>query len=487
MSECRVAVAMEEPTQKSNRDVSQRPSKEGVLERDVALENVVMLAGIGRDDAVQRELASLHPADIAELIDHLEDARMVDGVFGLLPREVAPAVLTLVSPPSRDELLEGLSDEDLGALLAELDTDDATDLLEALPVERISNVLARLPATLAAELGDLLHHPADTAGGIMQTEYVAVPQDATVEEAIGIIRRERDEVSEVHNVFVIDSQAHLEGVLPLRNLVLAGPDERVANIMVRQVVSVGEEMQQDEVARILQKYDLVSIPVTDAERRLVGLITVDDVMDVMEEEATKDIYAIAGLKEEESVDLVYDSIFKRVRQRIGWILMTVFFELIVALVISKVFVTTFEKMALLAAFLPVIIATAGGTGLQSSTLVVRAIALGNLSISRVLGVITSETGTGLVLGFGCGLLAAFASYFMNMDHPDVVKLSTAVFVGMVCAVTIAACVGTIQPVVFYKMGKDPAVAAGPLITAFNDLLGTTMYLVVATLLTSVRG
>ena len=153
---------------------------------------------------------------------------------------------------------------------------------------------------------------------------------------------------------------------------------------------------------------------------------------------------------------------------------------VLALVTSKVFVATFEKMALLAAFLPVIIATAGAVGLQSSTLVVRAIALGALSFQRILSVIASEAGTGLALGVSCGLITAAASYLINMGSPDIVKLALAVLIGMVTSVTVAALVGTVQPIVFYKLKRDPAVAAGPLVTAFNDLLGTTLYLVVAT-------
>ena len=191
-------------------------------------------------------------------------------------------------------------------------------------------------------------HPADTAGGIMQTEYVSVPQYATVEQAIGLIRRARDDVPEVHNVFVVNLERRVIRVLLLMNLVLARPDESVANVMERQVISVSVETAQDEVARVLEKYDLVSIPVVDRERRLVGLIT------------------------------------------------------------------------------------------------------------------------------------AVASYLINMGSPDIVKLSLAVLIGMVISVTVAALVGTVQIIVFYKLKRDPAVAAGPLVTAFNDLLGTTLYLVVAT-------
>ena len=462
----------------------ERPENEspGPSPRDVALENIVMMTGLGRYDDVRQLLTDVHPADLAELLDQLDEPRVRQRVFRLLPPEAASAVLSLVSPAVRDELVTNLSDRELAELVEELDTDDAADLIETLPEERTPTVLAEMPSELAEEIGDLLDHPPDTAGGIMQTEYVSVPQYATVEQAIGLIRRAQDDVPEVHDVFVMNVERHVTGILPLSNLVLARPDESVANIMERPVISVSVEMPQDEVARVLQKYDLVTVPVVDPEGRLVGRVTIDDVVDVIEEEASKDIYAIAGVNEGESIDLEHDSVLKRVGERFSWVLITVVLGLVVALVISKVFVTTFEKMALLAAFLPVIIATAGAVGLQSSTLVVRAIALGTLSFQHILSVIAHEAATGLVLGVSCGLITAVASYLINMGTPDILKLAFAVLIGMVISVTTAACVGTVQPIIFYKLKRDPAVAAGPLVTAFNDLLGTTLYLVVATAL-----
>ena len=464
---------------------SQEPPENGspgLSPRDVALENIVMMTGLGRHDDVRQLLTDVHPADIAELLDQLDEPRGRQRVFGLLPSETASAVLSLISPAVRDELVTNLSDRELAGLVEELDTDDAADLLDTLPEERTPTVLAEMPSELAEEIGDLLDHPPDTAGGIMQTEYVSVPQYATVEQAIGLIRRAQDDVPEVHDVFVMNVERHVTGILPLSNLVLARPDESVANIMERPVISVPVEMPQDEVARVLQKYDLVTVPVVDEKGRLAGRVTIDDVVDVIEEEASKDIYAIAGVNEGEYINLEHDSVLKRVGERFSWVLTTVVLGLVVALVISKVFVTTFEKMALLAAFLPVIIATAGAVGLQSSTLVVRAIALGTLSFQRILSVIAYEAATGLVLGVSCGLITAAASYLINMGTPDILKLSLAVLIGMVISVTAAACVGTVQPIIFYKLKRDPAVAAGPLVTAFNDLLGTTLYLVVATAL-----
>jgi len=207
-------------------------------------------------------------------------------------------------------------------------------------------------------------------------------------------------------------------------------------------------------------------------------------VDVLEEEATEDIYTIAGVQRSgtEKINLVSDPVFKRVRLRFSWILITLTFELFVALVISKLFVTTIEKLAILTAFIPVIIAIAGNVGLQSSTLIVRSIALGTISLSRTARIIFSETRTGFSLGLICGSITGIVGFLINMKNPEVAQLALSVFVGMVSALTAAATIGTVEPLVLHKLKQDPAVSSGPLITAVNDLMGTTMYLLVATFL-----
>jgi magnesium transporter len=318
----------------------------------------------------------------------------------------------------------------------------------------------------------------------MQTEHVAVPEGIRVEQAIEMIRSHSEEVPDLHNVFVTDHAQRLIGVLPLRKLILAQPGELVDKVMDRQVISARVDLDQERVAQIFKRYDVVSIPVIDADGKLLGRITVDDVVDVLEEEATEDIYTIAGVQSSatEKINLVSDPVLKRVRLRFSWILITLTFELFVALVISKLFVTTIEKLAILTAFIPVIIAIAGNVGLQSSTLVVRSIALGTISLSRTARIIFSETRTGFSLGLICGSITGTVGFLINMKNPEVLQLVFSVFVGMVSALTAAATIGTVEPLVLHKLKQDPAVSSGPLITAVNDLMGTTMYLLVATYL-----
>ena len=453
-------------------------------ERETLLETLVILAELGQDDQVRAGVATLHPADIAALIDVMEEPEVKQKIFGFLEPDQASEVLSLVSPLSRAELTQELSSAALGDLVERLDSDDAADLLASLPEEQALAVLNQVPEALSTEMAQLLRYPADTAGGIMQVEHVAVPASIRVDQAIEMIRGYTDEVHDIHNVFVIDQDRRLVGLLPLRKLILARPYELVERVMDRQVISARVDMDQEEVARLFKKYDLVSIPVVDPEGVLLGRITSDDVMDVLEEEATEDIYTIAGVPHAgvEKINLMYDPVLKRVRLRFSWILITLTFELFVALVISKLFVATVEKMAILTAFIPVIIAIAGNVGLQSSTLVVRSIALGTISLSKTVRIVLSETRTGFLLGLICGSIAGTLGYLINMHNPEVIHLSVSIFIGMVSALTAAATIGTVEPLVLYKLKQDPAVSSGPLITAVNDLMGTTMYLLVATLL-----
>jgi len=459
-------------------------SPASTLDRETQLETLVMLAEFGQDDQVQARVATLHPADIAELLDVLEEPEVKQKIFAFLTPDLASEVLSLVSSHTRAELTEELSNAALGELVERLDSDDAADLLGSLPEEQARAVLEQVPEALSTEMAQLLRYPADTAGGIMQTEHVAVSEGTRVEQAIEMIRGHIDEVPDIHNVFVVDQQRRLVGVLPLRKLILARPQESVDKVMDRQVISARVDLDQEQVAQLFKKYDLVSLPVVDPQGVLLGRITIDDVVDVLEEEATEDIYTIAGVQYAgvEKINLVSDPVLKRVRLRFSWILITLTFELFVALVIAKFFVTTIEKMAILTAFIPVIIAIAGNVGLQSSTLVVRSLALGTISLSKVTRIIFSETRTGFLLGLICGTISGSLGFLMNMRNPEVAQLTVSVFIGMVSALTAAATIGTVEPLVLYKLKQDPAVSSGPLITAVNDLMGTTMYLLVATLL-----
>lgn len=327
-------------------------------DRETALETLVILAELGQDEPVRAGVATLHPADIAELLDALEEPEVKQKVFRFLDPDLASAVLSFVSPRTQAELTEELSSAALGELVERLDSDDAADLLAALPEAQARAVLEQVPQELSAEMEQLLRYPPDTAGGIMQTEHVAVPAGTPVEQAIEIIRGHIDEVPDIHNVFVVDRERRLVGVLPLRKLILARPHDLVEQLMDRQVISARVDLDQEQVARLFKRYDLVSVPVVDASGTLLGRITVDDVVDVLEEEASEDIYRLAGLGGEEPV---LDSPWRSIRRRLPWLGLNLVTTTLSATVISF-FEGTIQAVAIAAAFMTIVAAQGGERG-----------------------------------------------------------------------------------------------------------------------------
>ena len=245
------------------------PASTGIPRADT-FEQLIALVETGRDGDVEEAVASLHPADVAELIDLLERAELRNRLFRALAADVAPKVLKLVSPLARAAIVQELSDDHLRQILEELDSDDAADLLGSISKERAQAVLAGLPGPLSARIQQLLRYPADTAGGLMQAEYAAVFEGATVEEAVEIVRTLAEAVSNIHSVFVVDHRFHLLGVLPLARLILARAGETVDAVMDRPVISVTVDTDQEEVAQLFRKYDLLSLPVTDPRGRAAG-------------------------------------------------------------------------------------------------------------------------------------------------------------------------------------------------------------------------
>jgi magnesium transporter len=442
-------------------------------DRDAALTNLVIAAELGQDERVQAGITSLHPADIAELLDVLEEAETKNRVFGFLPPDLASEVLSFATPPTRSILAQDLSDATLGGVIEHIESDDAADLLESLSPRRAYAVLSQVPQDVAAEMAQLLRYPADVAGGIMQTEYVAVPEGARVEQAIEVIRSNVDEVSDLHSVFIINQVSHLVGVLPLRKLILARTTDLVEQIMDRQVISVRVDLDQEEVAQVCKKYDLVSLPVVDAQGKLVGLIMVDDVVDVLEEEATEDIYKLANLSQEEEV---FESPWRSIRHRLPWLGLNLATTTLSASVITF-FEDTIQALAVAAAFMTIVAAQGGNAGIQTLTVIVRGLALGEVSLKHAKRVLFKELrialGNGLILGCIAGSIA-----YLWEGNP---LLGGVLALALVVNLVVAAFVGSMVPFTLSRLGIDPAVASNVFVTACTDICGFFSFLGILTL------
>jgi magnesium transporter len=442
-------------------------------DRETQVETLVILAELGHEDQVRAGIANLHPADIAALLNAIEEAEVKQKLFGFLSPDLASEVLSLVSPLTREELTQDLSDAELSDLLGRLDSDDAVDLLESLPEEQVRAVLDQVPEELSAEMERLLRYPSDTAGGIMQTEHVEVPEGSRVDEAIEIIRRYVDEVADIHNVFVVDGARRLTGVLPLRKLILARPEERVENVMDRQVIAARVDLDQEQVAQLFKKYDLLSLPVIDQAGLLLGRITIDDVVDVLEEEATEDIYKLAGLGGEEDA---LDSPMRSIRRRLPWLALNLFTTTLSATVISF-FEGTIQTVAIAAAFMTMVAAQGGNAGIQTLTVIVRGLALGEVSLSHTRRVLLKELLVALGNGIALGVTAGVVAYFWKGEPLIGLVLALALVVNLI----IAAFVGSMIPFTMRRLGIDPAIASNVFVTACTDICGFFSFLGILTL------
>jgi magnesium transporter len=431
-------------------------------------EHLVALADTGRDEDVKEALASLHPADVAELINLLERAESKNKVFRVLVPDVAPTVLSLVSPLAREKIVQDLSVDQLRQIVTELDSDDAADLLGSVPNERAQSILAGLPGPLSARIQQLLRYPADTAGGLMQSEYAAVLEGATVEEAIEIVRTLAEAVSDIHNVFVVDQRFHLLGVFPLARLILARAGETVDAVMDRQVISVTVNTDQEEVAQLFRKYDLLSLPVTDPRGALLGRITVDDVVDVIEEEANEDFAKLSGLGQEEPI---FDSPMRTIRRRLPWLGLNLVTTSVSASVIG-LFQGTIQTMALAAALMTIVAAQGGNAGVQTLTVMVRGIALGQVTLVHARGILLKELAVACGNGMALGLAAGVSGYLFHREPLLAVVLGLALLINYL----VAALVASLIPLTLHWLRADPAVASSVFVTACTDLCGFFAFL-----------
>lgn len=435
-------------------------------------DDIEYLASEKDDKMILNILVGNHPADIAHIIRNLSDENR-NYVFGLLDEETASDVLMALDDVSREQLVEDLTHDRLSQIVGEMDSDDATDLVLELPKPVAEKVLQSLDKADSEEVKRLLRHEEDTAGGIMALEFVAVSEEKSVDAAIAEIRSKAEEVEELYNVYVVDKLGILVGYLSLKSLILAKPNQKIKNIMETDIISVPTDMDQEEVANIFRRYDLVSLPVVDKIGKLVGRITVDDVVDVMEEEASEDIQRMAGITDEEEIRET--SVFRISLVRLPWLLVAFVGELCSALVLQH-FEASLTQIFIAALFIPLMMAMGGNSGIQAATIVVRGIALGELNPADTLKRLSKEFRVAIVNGLIIGImLFAVVSFFGEPNFGIILGFA------MLIVMLNASFVGATVPLGLKRLGFDPAIATGPFITTFNDVIGLFIYLGLTTL------
>ncbi len=440
---------------------------------EMIIKNIRKLIRKEAKENVNKILSKLHPADIARVLLNLAPDEQIYSIKALKDIELkAEAVEYLDDYKIAAKLLEQLDPKEAATILEEISPDKAVDIIEELSEGFEEEVQKHFSSTFKEEVLSLLKYPEDTAGGIMNPDFFAIDKDMTVEEALEEIRRASKEKKIIY-VYVVDKFGHLIGVVTLRALITADKNERIENITNTNIISVRTSMDQEEVARIVEKYDLLCVPVVDNKNRLVGIVTVDDIIDVIREETTEDIYKLIGTSEDEFEETKVVNIIK---YRAPWLIMSLLGESVSGSVL-KFFDGTLKTAISLSFFMPLIMALGGNTGQQSQTIVVRALALGKFDEGGIWKIIKIQIKTALSIGTLFAILGFSMALIFQRNFPLALVVASSLFLSMFLSTII----GAFLPLGLKKLNVDPAVAASPFISAMNDIVGLFIYLTIATL------
>lgn len=439
-----------------------------------AAETFEALLAEDREDEAVAFARDLHPAERATLLStDDEDVRRLL-LARLAPAEVGGA-LPYMEQLYREDLLRELTPVEVADVLRSVPDDIATDVIQDLPDEIAEAALTALPLSLRRQIGLLLDYGTETAGGRMTGQRIAVGPDRTVREVIEFLRSLRPNSDQPFYVYITDPANHLIGVLNLRWLITAAPDTRVGSVMTAEVLSVRADADQEEAARLLKRYNLLALPVVDAAGRLLGTVTADDLLDVLEDEATEDMYRIVGVGAEEDLRGVRTS----VRNRLPWLTVNLLTASLAGFLVS-LFEDTIARLALIAAFMPMVAGMGGNAGIQTVTVVVRSLALGRITPRDAWPVLRHELVVGLLIGAAIGMPVGVVGWVLNGSP----ALGIIVGVAMLANITNGMVTGVFIPLLLHRLGQDPAISAGIWMTTFTDVIGFLILLGLATLFIS---
>jgi magnesium transporter len=445
-------------------------------EENPTLSELLEQEGMDRDK-VRMLLASVHPVDLAQDLDDLDLEERIR-IFEMLDPDIAAQALAAMAHDSKVELVDKMGEGKLGAVIDKMPDNAVADIIDHLPQHKEKQVLQQVDTNKKADIQALRQYPPTTAGGRMTRNFVTVPAETTARQVIQEIQGAVDPHT-VDFIYVTDEHEHLKGISSLARLMLHKPDERIGDFMRKEFSVVGPNTDQEEVARLAQKYRIRAVPVVDADMKMMGVVTLQDIVEVIQHEASEDMHKMAGSVNVDSID---QPTFRRYRRRLPWLLLTLAGEMVIAVSIATLFRETLERAAILSAFMPAIAATGGNVGLQSTTLIVRGLGMGTIRVSQFLRVVLTELRLGTILGVTCGVAAAGVAMLIEHSHKSVFKLGIAVFLAMISATMATSFGGALAPMVLHRLKKDPAIACGPFVTMFNDLFGTSVYFLIATLL-----
>ena len=441
---------------------------------DEYMEHIRKIINDNRAEEARAELSTLHPADIAELYQNL-DIEEAEYLYRLLDEDTAAEVLMELDEEDRMKLLSAMPAEEIAKQIDHLDTDDAVDLIQQLDEDEREAILAHIDdVEQAGDIIDLLKYDEDTAGGLMGTEMLVVNENWSMPECIKQLRLQAEEMDEIYYVYVVDDDNKLKGILPLKKLITHPSVSKIRNVMEADPVSVKADTPIDEVALDFEKYDLVAMPVIDSIGRLLGRITVDDVMDQVREASERDYQLASGLSSDVDAD---DTILAQTKARIPWLLIGIISGILASLILGT-FEMKLQAVTALALFIPIIGGTGGNVGVQASAIVVQSLANGSLDVKEF----SKQLGKEVLIGLMNATILSGVVFIYNLIMlPQQFAVTISVAASLFVVVMFATILGTVVPLTLEKLKINPALATGPFIQISNDLVGLIIYVQIATL------
>ena len=453
----------------------------GAALAEVVARQLEVLLEAGNYDGAKLLLKPVQEVDAAEAIGLLP--RTLQALaFRLLPKDEAIEVYEYLDPPVQQTLLERLRSGEVLELVEEMSPDDRVRLFDELPAKVVRRLLAELSPAERRVTAQLLGYEPETAGRLMTTEFIDLKEFHSAGQALEIVRRRARDTETIYSLYITDASRHLTGILSLRDLVMAEPDSRIGDVMTREVVSVSTDTDQEEVARAIQRYDFLAIPVVDREQRLVGIVTVDDVIDVIQQEATRDLYAAGAVQAGDEDDYFQSNLFTVARRRVVWLLVLLLANSGTAAVIASMD-DVLNKVVVLAAFIPLLIGTGGNVGAQSSTVVIRGLSTQRIQALGPAQAIGREALAGALLGVLMVLVVVPWSLYVSGGN---LVVAGAAGISLVAITTLAATAGAALPLLFERIGLDPALMSAPFIATATDVAGVFIYLRTASWLLNAR-
>lgn len=448
---------------------------------DEAAEEIVSLAGEKHFKTIREKLLVFNSADIAEILEEvLEEVGITETViiFRLLPKDISVEVFSYLPSDDQVRIINAITDTEISYIIDELDFDDKIDVLEELPANLVDKILEKTPKNERSLINTFLNYPEDCAGTLMTPDYISLEQSWTVRRALRHIKNVGMDSETVYTCYVKSAGRVLEGIVSLRTLVISDDDVLISDLMHTDIVSINVYEDQEEVSEKFKKYGFIAIPVVDNEKRLVGIITVDDIFDVIEEEATEDMERMAGVLDDSDTEYLDMSVWQQVKNRFPWLFFLMLSYILTGSIISTSEATLASVPALII-YMPMLMGTGGNSGSQSATLIIRGLSVGDIELKDALRVLWKEFRISFVIGLSLSVLNFARVMIEQRGDPLQVQIALTVSVAMIAIVVAAKCIGSMLPMAAKKVGIDPALMASPMISSLTDMVSIGTYLLLA--------